>query len=96
MTRDGILNFLRLHKTELKKKYGVVKIGLCGSYARREENEKSDIDLLVEITSSNKFRSFFDLSSFLETQFKKKIDLGLESSLKEFIRRRIKQDVIYV
>ncbi|MBI1870666.1 MAG: nucleotidyltransferase family protein [Chlamydiae bacterium] len=95
MTRDEILHFLQRHKAELKTNFGVVSIGLFGSYARNEAREESDIDILVDIVSPNKFRSFFNLNHFLESSFKKKVDLGLESSLKEFIRRRIQKDVIY-
>jgi len=32
----------------LKKKYGVVEIGVFGSYARGEGVEGSDLDILVE------------------------------------------------
>jgi predicted nucleotidyltransferase len=34
MTREQILDFLRQHKQEMNDKFGVIKIGLFGSYVR--------------------------------------------------------------
>ncbi len=36
MTKRLILDFLKNNQNELKEKFGVVKIGLFGSYARGE------------------------------------------------------------
>ena len=32
------------------KKHGIQKAAICGSFAREEESEDSDIDILVEIS----------------------------------------------
>ena len=96
MNKNEILNFLKEHKEELKKKYGVTKIGLFGSYARDEQKENSDIDLAVEIESSNKFRSFFSLKYYLEDTFSNKLDLGIESALKPIVKQHILKEIIYV
>jgi len=45
---EEILRILKEHKDELVKKYKVKEIGLFGSYVRRENKEKSDVDVLVE------------------------------------------------
>ena len=47
--KDEILQTLKRHKEELYKKYGVEEIGLFGSFARGEETDKSDIDILCGI-----------------------------------------------
>jgi len=96
MTKDEILNFLRDKKSFLAERYGVLSIGLFGSYARDEARDDSDIDIAVEIESSNKFRSFFDLKYYLEEQLKKQIDLGIESTLKPIAKEYISRDIIYV
>ncbi|MBF0544819.1 MAG: nucleotidyltransferase domain-containing protein [Candidatus Riflebacteria bacterium] len=42
MTKVFILNYLREHNEELREKFGLVKIGLFGSYARDEQREDSN------------------------------------------------------
>jgi len=51
----------------LLKKNGVVKAGLFGSYARKENNKKSDIDILVKFKGR---KSLLDLAG-LELQLEK-------------------------
>jgi uncharacterized protein len=96
MTREEVIGFLSLHKQELSARFGVTKLGLAGSYARGEATEESDIDVIVEIQSDNKFRSFFNLLYFLEDALHRKIDLATESSLKPLVREHILQDIHYV
>ncbi len=96
MTKAYILDFLKVHKNEIKKNYGVKKIGLFGSYARDEQREDSDIDIAVELESTNSFRSFFTLLHFLEDGLHKKIDLGIENSIKPIVKERILKEIIYV
>lgn len=43
---DQIKKTLGEHKQELKKNYQVKDIGIFGSYVRREQKKKSDVDLL--------------------------------------------------
>jgi predicted nucleotidyltransferase len=96
MTKAFILDFLRSHKEEMHEKFGLVKIGLFGSYVREEAREDSDIDLVVELESQNMFRSFFGLKSYLEEHLHKEIDMGTERSLKPIARKYIEREVEYV
>ena len=48
--RKNIGNF-KIKKTALEIKYPISELGLFGSYARGDQNEKSDIDILVDLVS---------------------------------------------
>lgn len=96
MDRNSIITFLQAHKEELAQQFGATKIGLAGSYARDEATEDSDIDIIVEIKSANKFRSFFNLLYYLQDSFGKPVDLSTISSLKPLVRESILKDVLYV
>jgi hypothetical protein len=94
MTKREILNFLAQNKQFLENRFGVKKIALFGSYARGEANEKSDIDLIVEMPSS--FQKYFELKYFLEEHLGKKVDLGMSHKVRAYIKNKIQKDLIYV
>lgn len=97
MTKTFILDFLTQHKKELNEKYGVIKIGLFGSYARDEQTEDSDIDIAVEIVKEKKnIHTFLNLKREMEKAFEKKVDLGIESTLKPLAKIYIAKEIIYV
>ncbi len=50
LSKTDIILFIKREKTFLKEKFGVVKIGLFGSYAKDGQSAESDIDILVELT----------------------------------------------
>lgn len=67
MNKQYVLQYLTNHKSDLMSKYGVVKIGLFGSYARGDNNTDSDIDLAVEIEKGKKiYTTFWPLSVSLK------------------------------
>jgi len=96
MTREQILDFLKQHKQEMNDRFGVVRIGLFGSYARGDAREDSDIDIAVELEGDRLFRKFFALEAFLKSSFNKDIDLGIESTLKSIVRERVANEIQYV
>ena len=94
LTKERILEFLKAHKSEFYEKYSVEKIALFGSYARDKANENSDIDILVKMPSN--FDTYYDFKEHLENVFEKKVDLGLEKSMRAYIASAIKGEIIYV
>lgn len=69
-------------------------LGLFGSFARGEENEKSDVDILINF---NEVKSFFQLGRIqetLENLFNRKVDLILKDNLKESLKNYILQDLV--
>ncbi len=95
MTKRDILDFLKTHKTEITEKYGVLEIGLFGSYAKDMADEKSDIDIVIK---SDK-KDFFvreDLREYLEKVFQKPVDIGYLDSFREYYKSKIEKNIIYV
>ena len=95
MTKKEILAFLSEHKSEMEDRFGVVKIGLFGSYVRDEAREDSDIDFSIEL-ANNTADTYFGLLHYLEDSFQKRIDLGIESNFKPFLKPFILKEIIYV
>ncbi len=94
MTKDEIIEFLKEHKSSFANDFGIKRLALFGSYARDEADKDSDIDILVDMPSS--FKKFYAFKYFLEDNLKKSVDLGLEKNLREYIKRKIQKDIIYV
>ncbi|MCF7870914.1 MAG: nucleotidyltransferase family protein [Candidatus Omnitrophica bacterium] len=76
--------------------YGVKRIGLFGSYIHSLQNNKSDIDILVEFYPAKKsFDNYMELKFFLEKLLHRKVDLVIKESLKPRIRAYILNEVAY-
>ena len=74
------------------KKQPVLKAYLFGSYARGEADEKSDIDLLVDLDYSQHIGfSFFGMYIDLEKLLKRKVDVipsdGVSKRIAPFIEK---------
>ena len=94
--KHTILKTLADHHQQLRG-YGVMKIGLFGSFVRNEASSSSDIDLLVDIEKEKKtFRNFMSLSYFLEELLQHKVDLVTLQSLSPYIGPHILKSTEYV
>lgn len=59
-----------------KKRFGVGKIGIFGSFVRGEERTDSDVDVLVTFRKGQKtFETSMDCKFYLEDLFGRKVDL---------------------
>ncbi|MBL0740169.1 nucleotidyltransferase family protein [Chryseolinea sp. Jin1] len=95
MNKDEILRTLREHLPEIKKKFPVASLALFGSYARGEQTEESDIDVLVEFNGDIGLE-VVDLLDDLEKALHHKVDLVSKRALKPHYRPYIEGDAIYV
>lgn len=87
---------LKKHETTIKRKYGVKKIGVFGSFARGEGKENSDIDVLVDFKEGAKtFDNFMELKFFLEDLFGRKVDLVTVKALRPQLKEDILKEVTY-
>lgn len=96
LSKKEILQILTLNKQYFKKQFGVIQIGLFGSYAKNKNNPESDIDIFVEL-SEPRFEWLMDLNIFLEQQFNAKVDvLRKGNHIKESFLKTIEKELIYV
>lgn len=96
MTKEEITDFLANHKAEMARRFGLERIGFFGSYARDAAREESDIDIVVALKTDHMADAYFGVLHYLEDHLQRKIDLGLESSLRPEIRDRVEKEIIYV
>jgi uncharacterized protein len=94
-TLQEIMNTLENHKSRLFLDYPLKSMAIFGSYSRREQNESSDLDILVEFSDRIGVR-FIDLAEELEDIFGFKVDLVSKNGIKEKYLKSIASDLIYV
>jgi len=95
-TVGEIKEILKSHKSELQGKYGVKEIGIFGSYVRKEQTERSDVDILVEFEKPTGLLEFVGLKNHLSDLFGMNVDLVMRKALKPRIGQRILSEVVYV
>lgn len=101
--KDDVVQRLKIELPYLREKYGVERIALYGSFARSEQAEKSDVDLLVELARPLGFE-FVELADYLQKVLGRKVDLATFSTFhrsKQDPRRRhiafnVEKDLVYV
>lgn len=95
---DGILRVLKQIMPTLREKYKVKSIGVFGSYVRKEQRKKSDLDILVEFEEGAKL-SLLDISGLeieLSDLLGVKVYLVEKKNLKPHIGQHILGEVVYV
>ena len=86
---------LESQKQMLYEKYPIKSLAIFGSYARKEQNEQSDLDLLVEFKDKIGIR-FIDLADEIERIIGIKVDLVSQNGVKDKYLQVIQKDLIYV
>lgn len=95
MEKDQIISKLKANEQLFTEK-GASKIALFGSYARNQQQQESDIDLLVFIDNNFKtFDNFISLSMLLENLLESKVDLITPESISTDFFDCIKDELIY-
>jgi predicted nucleotidyltransferase len=97
-TLDRIRDVLTTHKEELKEKYGVIELGIFGSFVRGENKKDSDLDILVEFEEDPGIGliTFVNMENYLSDLLGIKVDLVEKSSLKPRIGRYILKEVLFL
>ncbi len=94
-TLQEIKKTLSSHKNRLFNDYPIKSMAIFGSYSRKEQNEFSDVDILVEFSDRIGIR-FIDLADDLEKIVGCKVDLVSQKGIKEKYLKSIDSDLIYV
>ena len=87
---------IKIHIKDLKRRFGVNKVGVFGSHSRGDATNASDIDILVGFEQPVDIFTFIELKLHLEAVLKRKVDLVTGKALKPIIKDRILSEVIYL
>jgi len=96
VNREYVFRVLGMHKDELTRDYGLLKLGVFGSVARNEARENSDIDIVVETQVPDLLR-MANLREDLEVLLNGKVDLiRYRQRMNSFLKKRIDNEAFYV
>jgi uncharacterized protein len=93
---SDILTLLRNKKPELMKRYPISELALFGSYARGDQSEKSDIDILVSFNQGIDGFQYIRLAHEFEDLFHSKIDLVTRKGIKTGYLSFVEKNLIHV
>lgn len=96
-TKDYILTTIKTNRPELSK-FGIRDIGLFGSYARDEQSDKSDIDILIDFEPDKEnFDNYMAVYDIFEQLFKnERVEIVTKNGLSPYIGPKILNEVMYV
>lgn len=95
--KEYILSTIKSKESEISK-YGIKSIGLFGSYARDEQTENSDIDILIDFEPENEnFDNFMAVYDIIEKLFNsQRVEIVTKNGLSPYIGPKILNEVKYV
>lgn len=99
-TPDGekqkVLDTLGNFKKYNAEKYGIESLALFGSYSRGEQNEESDVDVLISLKSPSLYK-YAEIKAALESVLKLSVDLvSAKARKKKGFEKEIAKDLIFV
>jgi len=74
------------------KKHGAKKIEIFGSYARDEQKETSDLDVIVEFEKRKSLLEIVGIEQELEDALGIKVDLLTRASISPYLIERIEKE----
>ena len=99
VSTDRIIEQLRASKDEIAQAYHAKVVAVFGSYARQDQHEKSDLDLLYEVIDRDKF-GFLEacgLEEYILSQLSvPSVDLVDKDYLNPVVQLEIQKDLLYV
>jgi len=90
------VRMIRARLPVLRARYKVKSIGVFGSYVRGDQEETSDLDLLVEFDEPPSLFEFVRLESYLSGLLGVQVDLVMRSALKPRIGEHILHELVPV
>ncbi len=94
-TKEDVVDALRALKPLVMDSFKVRSIALFGSYARGEQTESSDVDVIVDVDSSIGL-DFVDLADLIEAKLGIATDVIPADAIKPRYRAFIAKDLLYV
>ena len=86
-----IIQILKEHQEELRETYKVKHLKVFGSYAKGEQTEDSDLDLMVSFEETPTLLMFIGLKEYLEGITGVEVDLVTEDGISPYVKPYINE-----
>ncbi|MBM3710132.1 MAG: nucleotidyltransferase family protein [Actinobacteria bacterium] len=96
MNKEKIIKVLYEINNEIRQNYKAEVKGIFGSYVRKEQKEKSDVDILVKFFKGATLFDLVGLANYIEEKLKIKVDIVPVDTIREEIRENILREVVYL
>ncbi len=93
---EQIKNSVLKVKPYLIQRYAVESLYIFGSYAREEQKDDSDIDILVDFKKTPDLLTFIELEEYLSDKLNINVDLVPKRKLKKQLKEQILNEAIAV
>jgi predicted nucleotidyltransferase/plasmid maintenance system antidote protein VapI len=99
--RAAYLAFQKIDRNEILRKIQddigkfkqVEKAWIYGSFSRKEDGPKSDVDIAIQADESFSYFDLVEIQHELEKSINRKVDVGFIDSFKPYILEHIKEDL---
>jgi uncharacterized protein len=95
-TLDEIKRLLSERKAWLCETYQITELGIFGSYARGEQTQDSDVDVLIDYEQAPTLFKLVNLRDYLKELTGVSVDVVTKNGLKPRMRARVLSEVIYL
>lgn len=93
---EDVQRELAAMKPALEAEYHVAALGIFGSFAREEQTEESDLDVLVEFERPVSLFDLVRLENDISDRLGIDVDLVTRNSLKPRVEASVDDDIVYV
>jgi uncharacterized protein len=83
-------------RDHLSLAYGVKSISVFGSYAKENQTDESDLDLLVEFTTTISLLKLIALENYLSDLLELKVDLVPKNNSREELQESIVKEALSI
>jgi len=87
---------IRRKVVPILKKYGVVKAGIFGSYARGEQKKRSDVDILIKFKRAKSLLEVVGLELELKKKIRREVDLLTYGAISPYLKKRILKEEVAI
>ena len=87
---------IRRKVVPILKKYGVVKAGIFGSYARGEQKKRSDVDILIKFKRAKSLLEAVGFEIDLKKKIRREVDLLTYGAISPYLKKRILKEEVAI
>ena len=96
MNKDIVLKKLEEFKNNPENNYKIKQIGIFGSIVKGQNNEDSDIDVVIKTDKADLF-AMVHMKEYFENIFERKVDIvRYRENMNPYLKKEIDENSIYV